>query len=293
MPILRHVSIRVGKLDRFRLPILIDLATTVTVDSSSCSLSNSKLKDSGIDMHLMYFVGRNSVKDFSRKGAESRLIASALRGNAPLLALLVFLFLVSGCKRSSPIASSATTADSSAPASASSVSVPPTPAFSAAHKIGMFVYPKSGQGNDQQLRDEYDCYQQVLQQTSINPEAPPPTAPSSAEVEAAEQQAASQAEQARGGRVRGAARGAAGGAVIGAITGDAGRGAAAGTVVGTMRGGMQQRQSNATAKQQAAQAASSQLQRQWQQANAVYNQKQNTFKRGFSACLDSRGYSVK
>src|SRR5215472_2381175 len=202
--------------------------------------------------------------------------------------VLLVVALVSGCGRGSPTPER----------SAENVSQPaqpalPTPSFSAAQKIAMFVYPKNNQTKDQQLRDELDCYNQVQQQTGINPETPPPAGPSSSQVQAAQQQAAEQAPQAQGGRVRGAARGAAGGAMIGAIAGDAGRGAAAGAVVGTMRGGRRQRQANEASKQQAAQSASSQMQQQYKQALAAYNAQLDTFKRGFSACMDSRSYSVK
>jgi hypothetical protein len=81
--------------------------------------------------------------------------------------------------------------------------------------------------------------------------------------------------------------------MIGGIAGDAGNGAAIGAVAGTMRGGRQQREANAASKQQAAQSASSQLQHQYSQAKSAYNQQMDTFKRGFSACMDARDYSVK
>ena len=179
------------------------------------------------------------------------------------------------------------------PVAAQAAPLPPAPTFSAAQKIGMFVYPKKSQDRDQQLRDELDCYNSVQQQTGVNPDTPPPSAPTSAEIQAAQQQAAEAAPDVKGGRARGAARGAAGGAAIGAIAGDAGKGAAAGAVAGTMRGGMKQRQANAQIEQQAANQAAADLQKQYEQSKGAYNQKLNTFKRGFSACMDARSYSVK
>jgi len=209
------------------------------------------------------------------------------------LALLVCLtILLVACKGNKGNAESATPQ----PAVASTVPAAPAkpvPSFSAAEKIGVFVFPKNNQSKDQQLIDELDCYDSVAQQTGINPEGPPPSGPSAAQVQAAEQSAADQAEQQKGGRARGAARGAAGGAVLGAIGGNAGAGAAAGAAVGTVRGGRKQREANAAAKDQAAQNANAQLQGQYGQAKAAYNQKQSTFKRGFSACMDARNYSVK
>lgn len=169
----------------------------------------------------------------------------------------------------------------------------PPPTFSAADKLHMFAFAKNNQSSDQQLRDESDCYSQVKQQTGINPEAAAPAPPSAADVQAAQQQAAENAPQAKGGRLRGAARGALGGAAIGGIAGDAGKGAAVGAVVGTMRGGKQQRQANEQSKQEAANSATAQTQQQYNQTKAAYDQQMSTFKRGFSACMDARGYSIK
>jgi hypothetical protein len=211
---------------------------------------------------------------------------------------IVMLLLVSAACKKSDSGSTGTTPVPSAnsPAATQPAPVapaPPPPPFSAAQKIGMFAYAKNNQSNDQQLRDEYDCYTSVQQQTGINPEAPPPSGPSSAQVQAAEQQAAANAPEAQGGRARGAAKGALGGAALGAITGNAGRGAAVGATVGTVRGGRKQRAANEQSKEQAAQSAGAQMQEQANQAKAAYSKRMDTFKRGFSACMDARGYSVK
>ncbi len=216
----------------------------------------------------------------------------------PLIcAVPLILLLADGCKTTEP-APQPTRAPASQPTTAPVSTAPPAPTmpvptFSAAQTIGMFVYPKANQAHDQQLIDESDCYNSVQQQTGIDPQTSAPKAPSSADVNAAAQQGAAQAQQARGGRVRSAARGAAGGAAIGAITGNAGRGAAIGATVGTVRGGRQQRQANEAAKETGAQAAVSQQQQAYGQNKAAYNQRMSTFKRGFSACMDARGYSVK
>jgi hypothetical protein len=204
---------------------------------------------------------------------------------------LVLLF-AAGCKKTEPAAPAPQPA--AVPASTAPPGpTKPVPTFSAAQTIGMFVYPKANQTHDQQLIDESDCYNSVQLQTGIDPQVSGPKAPSSADLNAAEQQGAAQAPQAEGGRVRGAARGAAGGAAIGAITGNAGRGAAIGATVGTVRGGRRQRQANEASKQEGAQAAASQQQQAYAQSKAAYNQRKSTFKRGFSACMDARGYSVK
>jgi hypothetical protein len=214
-----------------------------------------------------------------------------------VLSVSLLLLFSAACKKSDSSGSGspapATAVAPAAPPATPAEPATPPPPFSEAQKIGMFAYPKNNQGNDQQLRDEYDCYTTVQQQTGINPDMGAPSGPSAAEVQAAEQQAAANAPEAKGGRARGAARGAVGGAAIGAITGNAGRGAAVGATVGTVRGGRQQRAANEQSKEQAAQSAGAQMQQQANQEKAAYDKQMDTFKRGFSACMDARGYSVK
>ncbi len=216
-----------------------------------------------------------------------------------LTACLFILFLTACNKKSgtetakdgqpSSVAATATMPQPSSPAP----STKPVPSFSAAQKVGVYVFPAKGQSHDQQLIDESECYDLAQQQSGVNPGMPAPKPPSSAEIQAAQAQGASSAPQAQGGRARGAARGAAGGAVVGAIAGDAGTGAAVGATLGTMRGGMQQRQANTAAKEQSAAQAGAQVQQQYEQQKAAYNQQMGNFKRAFGACLDARGYSVK
>jgi Glycine-zipper domain len=208
----------------------------------------------------------------------------------PVCVVFLCVALAFGCKKTEP---AAPVAQPVAVPVAPAAPVVPVPTFSAAQKIGMFVYPKNNQSHDQQLIDESACYDTVGQQTGINPEAGGPQAPSSADVAAAEQQGAANAAQSSGGRVRGAGRGALGGAAIGAISGNAGRGAAIGAGVGTVRGGRKQRQANEASQSAGAQSAASQQHQAYAQSKAAYNKQIDTFKRGFSACMDARGYSVK
>jgi len=203
---------------------------------------------------------------------------------------LLFLSL-SGCGKKSENAGS-TPAGTSQP-SAPAVPAKPVPSFSAAQKVGLYVFAGKNQSQDQQLIDESECYDLAQNQSGVNPEMAPPAAPTSADIQAAQAQGAESAQEAKGGRLRGAARGAAGGALIGAISGNAGKGAAIGATVGTVRGGRQQRQANAESKDQAASQAGAQIQQEYKQQKAAYDQQIGNFKRAFSACLDSRGYSVK
>jgi hypothetical protein len=135
---------------------------------------------------------------------------------------------------------------------------------------GLFVYPAKGQSQNQQKKDEYECYVWAIEQSGIDPlntpkvEAPPPqTGPT-------------------GGAVVGAAKGAAAGAAIGAIAGDAGKGAAIGAVAGGLAG----RRQGKMAQQQANQQAQ-------QQASATEAQMKETFKKALSVCLEGKGYTIK
>jgi hypothetical protein len=130
------------------------------------------------------------------------------------------------------------------------------------------VYPAKGQSAAQQSKDDAECYAWAKQNTGIDPAAVASTPPPQ------------QTGPATGGgqRVRGAARGAAGGAAIGAIAGDAGAGAGIGAIAGTMVGGRQARQQRDAQNQQAVA----------QQQDLI-----NTFYRGFGACMEGRGYTIK
>jgi hypothetical protein len=137
-----------------------------------------------------------------------------------------------------------------------------------ASQLGVFVYPKSNQDKAKQAKDENECYGSAKQQSGVDPAAPPPPP--------------QQAQQAKGGGAKGAAKGAAGGAAIGAIAGDAGTGAAVGATAGAVKGRRQQKKANQAAAQQAQQNTQAQQQ-----------QRMDTFKKAFSACMDARNYSVK
>ena len=136
--------------------------------------------------------------------------------------------------------------------------------------LKLYVYPAKGQSRQQQKVDEFECYKWSMEQTGIDPlnlpkvQAPPPeTGPT-------------------GGGARGAARGAAAGAAIGAISGDAGEGAAIGAVAGGVSGRRQAKQQQAAANQQA-------------QANVAAQEQaiKESFTKGFSVCLEGKGYTLK
>ena len=75
----------------------------------------------------------------------------------------MYLALALGCKKTEPTAPAAPQV--AVPVTPAPVTpVVPVPTFSAAQKIGMFVYPKNNQSHDQQLIDESACYDTVGQQ---------------------------------------------------------------------------------------------------------------------------------
>lgn len=150
--------------------------------------------------------------------------------------------------------------------------------------LGVVVFPAKGQSAQQQSQDEGECYAWSKGQTGVDPMAPAPAATQPA------QQPASQSSRRGGERVRGAARGAAAGAVIGEIASDdAGEGAAIGATLGVVKGGAESRKNRAEAEEQSAQAAEQQTAEQ----QAAQQQQMDLFRKGFAACLETKGYTVK
>ena len=151
----------------------------------------------------------------------------------------------------------------------SPITVVPALSEALSSTFGVYVYPAKGQSQTQQANDESVCYKSARSKTGVDPaNLPPATA------------ASSTAHQ--GGAVRGAAGGAAGGAAIGAIAGNAGQGAAIGALAGAVIGRGRQNAVN-NAEQHYAHA----------NAQAQRSQSMSNFRRAFSACLESKGYTVK
>jgi uncharacterized protein YcfJ len=171
------------------------------------------------------------------------------------------------------------------PAIALSQAAAPAASKPLSTSLGMVVFPATGQTPQKQAQDEGECYAWSKGQTGVDPMAPPPAAASPAT-----QSAAQPAPAADGSRLRGAARGAAAGAVIGEVANnDAGQGAAVGATVGVVAGGRQSRKN----QQQTAQQATQQQQQTAQQQTAAQQQQLDLFKKGFAACLEPKGYTVK
>ena len=137
-------------------------------------------------------------------------------------------------------------------------------------KLDIYVFPAKDQSQEQQDKDQNECYKWAVDQSGVDPINPP-------KVEA--QQVDKSPD---GSAVVGAAKGAAVGAAIGAICGDAGKGAAVGAVTGGV-GGMRSKKIGDSKEQ----AAANQSAQQQQQALM------DKFKKAYTACLEGKGYSVK
>jgi hypothetical protein len=192
--------------------------------------------------------------------------------------LLVFVSMAALAQAPAPAqGGTAPPANQGGTAPATQGGTPPSPAThiasasppggkSLSQSLGMLVYPAKQQSSTQQSQDEYDCYNWSKTQSGYDP--------LTASTQSA--QASQSAAQPRRGL-----RGAAGGAAVGAIAGNAGAGAAAGAAAGVLKGASERQK--ADAQHQSAQS----------QATAAQQQNVDTFKRGMSACLESRGYTVK
>ncbi len=136
-----------------------------------------------------------------------------------------------------------------------------------AHAQELFAFPNKGQSQDEQDKDEAQCRRAATEQTGFNPMTTPTATAAAPEKE--------------GGALGGAARGALLGTAVGAVTGNVGRGAAAGAAGGGLLGGMRR-------------ADSDRQQEEWaQQEAANYQGNRNNWNRAFTACMESRGYTVR
>jgi hypothetical protein len=133
----------------------------------------------------------------------------------------------------------------------------------------LFIYPQKSQTEEQQSKDRFECHEWAVQQSGFDPTAPVSSSPTST-------------QDSTGGEALGrAGRGAAVGAVGGAIAGDAGKGATIGAAAGGGTGLIKKKRQN----QEAADAEA--------QRTAATEERQGTYRRALSACLEGRGYTIK
>ena len=134
----------------------------------------------------------------------------------------------------------------------------------------LYVFPAKEQSKQKQKEDEFECYKWAVEQSGIDPLNLP-------KVQAAPAQTGP-----TGAAVGGAAKGAAAGVAIGAIAGDAGKGAAIGAVAGGLAGRSKGKQAQAQQNQQSQAAAKN-----------TEQEMKNSFVKGFSACIEGKGYTIK
>jgi hypothetical protein len=137
----------------------------------------------------------------------------------------------------------------------------------------LIIFPAEGQSQEQMEKDKYSCYQWAKNETGFDPmEVPKASAPPP------EQTAKS------GGAARGVAVGAGAGALI-KSGGSRSKGAAYGALAGGLLGG---------ARSSSQKRKDEQAMKEWEQEQTrQYAQKRNTYNRGYSACLESKGYTVR
>ena len=149
----------------------------------------------------------------------------------------------------------------------------------------LFAYPASGQSQEKQSFDRFECHQWSVQQTGFDPTRP---------AEQPQQLVASAPppDPNRGGTVRGAAGGAAVGAIGGAIAGDVGTGAAVGAGVGAIGGTVRR---NRAQRERAEWEAHQKEQQQAVQQDAEQRraQQQQAYDRAWSACMSARNYQIQ
>ena len=144
-------------------------------------------------------------------------------------------------------------------------------------KLGIVVFPAKGQDAATQEADELACLQWGAEQAGVTKDTKPKDAKAAGE--AAEAHVDSVA---RGAAVKGAAKGAAAGAIVGSLWGEGGSGAAYGAAGGAIAGRRAKKQASKNAKAQAEQKVSAENQA-----------KIDAVKKGMTACLEGKGYTVK
>jgi len=136
--------------------------------------------------------------------------------------------------------------------------------------LGLYAFPPDGKDAAAQDADEMACFKWAKEQTGYDPMNP------------TQVQAAQVDKSADGTAVVGAAKGAAAGAAIGSISGDMGKGAAYGAIIGGISGRRAKKIGDQKQQQQANQSA----------AAAEQNMAAD-YKKAFSVCMESKGYTVK
>ncbi len=138
----------------------------------------------------------------------------------------------------------------------------------------VYAYPNQGQSQEQQEKDQFECFKWAKQQSGFDPMAVPTAS------------APAPSDKSTGpGLLGGAAIGGGAGAIGGAIAGGhAGKGAAIGAGIGGLLGGLTSNSQHKKNKKQ---------RQDWERQQASqYQQARNNYNRAYSACMTGRGYTV-
>jgi outer membrane lipoprotein SlyB len=157
--------------------------------------------------------------------------------------------------------------------------VPAAKLASAAPMTQVFFYPKEGQTTDRQSRDQYECYNWAIQQTSFDPSQS--SIPSERRVKVVPMPPPGHDTTAL----------AIAGAVLGALIAGP-RHAGVGALIGAGSGAVAGAVSDVT-RQQYAQQMEEAYANSDQALDSRYEGKARDFRRAMGACLEGRGYSVK
>ena len=159
----------------------------------------------------------------------------------------------------------------------------PAPPKTLAANLEVYAFPQKGQSSSAQAKDEGACYTWAVENTGSDPfQLQKKSEQQAMQTEQAKQQAAQPSGRTVGREV---VKAAAVGTLIGGISGNEGKGAAYGAAAGLIRGTRRSRAESAYAAQN--------VEAQGQQAQQATAQQIDNFKKAFSVCLESKGYSVK
>lgn len=134
----------------------------------------------------------------------------------------------------------------------------------------LYVYPTKGQSDEQQEKDEFNCYTWARDESGFDPMVAP---------QASRPQPQSDSKEPS------VAKSAVGGAALGVLVGDSSDAALKGAAAGALFGGW--RKSKHRKDEQRAQE-------QWADEQArQYQAARNQYNRAYAACLEGRGYTVR
>lgn len=139
----------------------------------------------------------------------------------------------------------------------------------------VFVYPNSGQSEEQLDRDRYECHVWAVKQSGFDPSVPHPGYRQSVVINEGPPPGTNTVGGAVTGAIIGAAvsrpRNAGGGAIIGAL---------AGAAIGASADNANEQRSE-------------RIQRRYDDRSAQVSQRDADYRRAMGACLEGRGYTVK